>query len=30
LTFLLSEGENDKVDKEILSYIKETLEGDKW
>jgi len=29
LTFLLSEGENDKVDKEILSYIKETLEGDK-
>jgi len=26
LTFLLSEGENDKVDLEILSYIKETLE----
>jgi hypothetical protein len=28
LTFLLSEGENDKIDKEILLYIKEILEGD--
>lgn len=30
LTFLLSEGENDEIDKTILLYIKETLEGDKW
>ena len=27
LTFLLSDGENDEVDKKILLYIKETLEG---
>lgn len=27
LTFLLSDGENDDVDKKILLYIKETLEG---
>lgn len=30
VTCLLSEGENDKIDKEILLYIKETLEGDEW
>ena len=29
LTYLLSEGENDNIDKEILLYIKETLESDK-
>lgn len=27
LTFLLSDGDNDDIDKEILLYIKETLEG---
>lgn len=29
LTYLLNDGENDKIDNEILSYIKETLEGEK-
>lgn len=29
VVFLLSEGENDDIDKEILLYIKETLEGEK-
>lgn len=30
LTFLLSDGDNDDIDKEILLYIKETLEGNEW
>lgn len=29
VTFLLSGGENDKIDIEILKYIKETLESDR-
>ena len=29
VTCLLSEGENDKIDNAVLSYIKETLEGEK-